>query len=70
MWRDAEMIELNQIFEHQSFIDTGVGFNPGSDFKHIRVHMGCAVKHGGRHKARLVAGGHLTEIDASAHGQH
>jgi len=61
VWRDAEVTELNQIDECKSFIDKGVGFNPGSDFKKIRVHMVCAVKHDGRHKARLVAGGHLTE---------
>jgi len=61
MWRDAEITELNQINEYKSFIDKGVGFNPGSDFKKIRVHMVYAVKHDGRHKARLVAGGHLTE---------
>jgi len=61
MWRDVEVTELNQINEHESFINKGVGFNPGSDYKKIRVHMVCAVKHDGRHKARLVAGGHLTE---------
>jgi len=61
MWIDAEMTELNQIDEQKSFIDKGVGFNPGSDYKRIQVHMVCAVKHDGRHKARLVAGGHLTE---------
>jgi len=44
-----------------SFIDKGVGFNPGSDHKRIRAHMVCAVKQGGRHKAPLVAGGHLAE---------
>jgi len=43
------------------YIDKGVGFNPGSDYKRIQVHMVYAVKHDGRHKARLVAGGHLTE---------
>ena len=56
-----KITELNQIDEYKSFIDKGVGFNPGSDFKKIRVHMVYAVKHDGRHKARLVAGGHLTE---------
>jgi len=61
MWRDAEITELNQIDEYKSFIDKGVGFNPGSDFKKIQVHMVYAVKHDGRHKARLVARGHLTE---------
>jgi len=35
MWIDAEMTELNQIDEYKSFIDKGVGFNPGSDYKRI-----------------------------------
>ena len=35
MWKDAEMTELNQIDEYQSFIDKGVGFKPGFDFKKI-----------------------------------
>jgi len=61
MWIDAETTELSQIDECKSFIDKGVGFNPGSDCKRIRVHMACAVKHDGRHKVQLVAGGHLTE---------
>jgi len=61
MWRDAETTKLNQIDECKSFLDEGVGFNPGSDCKIIRAHMAHAVKHDGRHKARPVAGGHLTE---------
>jgi len=51
MWRDAEITELNQIDECKSFIDKGIGFNPGSEFKKIQVHMVHAVKHDGRHKA-------------------
>ena len=31
-------------------------------FKKIRVHLVFAVKHDGRHKSRLVADGHLTDI--------
>jgi len=61
MWIDTETTELNQIDEHKSFINKGVGHNPGSDYKCIRVHMAHAVKHDGRHKARSVAGGHLAE---------
>ena len=61
MWKDAEVTELSQIHEYKSFIDKGIGFDPGHEFKKIRVHMVYAVKHDGRHKARLVAGGHLTE---------
>ena len=60
-WRDAELIELAQIHEYQVFINKGRGHNPGKDWKKIRVHFVYAVKHDGRHKARLVAGGHLTD---------
>jgi hypothetical protein len=61
MWRDSELTELSQIDEYKSFIDKGVGYDPGPEFKKIKVHMVYAVKHDGRHKSRLVAGGHLTE---------
>jgi len=61
MWTDAEMTELKQIDEHKSFVDKGVGHNPGSDCKRIRAHMAHAVKHDGRHKARLADGGLLAE---------
>lgn len=37
-----------------------IGFRPGTDYKKIRCHLIFAVKHNGRHKRRLVAGGHLT----------
>lgn len=60
-WKKAEETELRQIDEYKSFLDKGVGFKPGNDYKKIRVHLVYAVKHDGRHKARLVAGGHLTE---------
>ena len=33
---------------------------PQMDTKQIRVQLIFAVKHDGRHKARLAAGGHLT----------
>jgi len=35
MWIDAETTELKQIDEHKSFVDKGVGCNPGSDCKLI-----------------------------------
>ena len=60
-WQDAISIELHQIDEYDTFTDKGKGFNPGPDYKKIRVHFVFAVKHDGRHKARLVAGGHLTD---------
>jgi hypothetical protein len=60
-WRDAIDVELQQIDEYDTFIDKGDGHKPGPDYKKIKVHLIFAVKHDGRHKARLVAGGHLTE---------
>ena len=61
MWRDTELTKLSQIDEYESFIDKGEGYDPGKEYKKIRVHMVYAVRHDGRHKAHLVAGGHLTE---------
>jgi hypothetical protein len=42
--------------------DQGKGVDIPKGFKTIRVHLIYDVKHGGRHKARLVADGHLTDI--------
>ena len=36
-------------------------YRPSNDYKRITVHMVYAVKHDGRRKSRLVAGGHLTD---------
>ena len=61
-WVDAERTELTQLQEYKTFSDKGKGAPPPSGYKKIRVHFVYDVKHDGRHKARLVAGGHLTEI--------
>ena len=60
-WAIATKIELAQIMEYNTFQDKGIGYRPPPDYKKIRVHLVFAVKHDGRHKARLVAGGHLTD---------
>ena len=60
LWYEAEQKELAQIDEYETFDQREKGFTP-EGYKKIRVHMVYAVKHDGRHKARLVAGGHLTE---------
>ena len=36
------------------------------DYKQIRLHFVFDVKHDGRHKARLVADGHLTNVPLSS----
>lgn len=60
-WKDAEKVELTQIDDYDTFTDYGKGGKPPDGYKKIRVHFVYAVKHDGRHKARLVAGGHLTD---------
>jgi hypothetical protein len=63
MWADAEHAELSSIQGYQSFTDRGPQGSAKipKGYKKITVHMVYAVKHDGRHKARLVAGGHLTD---------
>ena len=63
-WTEATKLEMGQMKEYDVFIDKGE-FNPGKipkDFKKIKVHLIFAIKHDGRHKARLVADGHLTDV--------
>ena len=60
LWYEAEQKELAQIDEYDTFEKHAKGYKPAG-YKKITVHLVCAVKHCGRHKARLVAGGHLTE---------
>jgi hypothetical protein len=64
LWGDATALELGQIDEYVPFIDNGhhTKVIPPNGFKKIRFHLVFDVKHDGRHKARLVADGHLTDI--------
>jgi hypothetical protein len=63
-WGDAIALELGQIDEYATFIDKGhhTKDSPPNGFKKIRAHLVFDVKHDRRHKARLVADGHLTDI--------
>ena len=63
-WADCTDLELQQMQDYHVFIDKGLLSDTGIPigFKKIRVHLIYAVKHDGRHKARLVADGHLTDI--------
>ena len=53
---------MKQLDEYDTFKDIGKNAPISSDYKKIRVHLVFAVKHDGRHKARLVADGHLTDV--------
>jgi hypothetical protein len=65
-WQNATKMEMDQLHEYDTFQDKGIGTHPGEDFKKIRVHLIYACKHDGRHKARLVADGNLTEIPVNS----
>jgi len=60
-WQDAERTELAQLDEYETFQDLGENATVPEGHKKIRVHMVYDVKHDGRYKARLVAGGHMTD---------
>ena len=60
-WADAMSLEMLQLQEFTTFKDLGRGAPAPDSYKKIRVHFVFGVKHDGRHKARLVADGHLTE---------
>ena len=58
-WGDAISLEMKQLMDYQTFKDYGHKVPLGH--KKIRTHLVFAVKHDGRHKARMVADGHLTD---------
>ena len=62
-WADAERLEKDQLFEYETFDDRGHRSTsaPPRGYKKINLHFVYDVKHDGRYKARVVAGGHLTE---------
>jgi len=60
-WYDATSLEMQVMDDYQVFKDTG-SKTPPQDYKLITINILFDVKHDGRHKARLVAGGHLTDV--------
>jgi Reverse transcriptase (RNA-dependent DNA polymerase) len=60
-WKEAEATEMRQLLEYNIFIDKGTNCTPTSGYNKIHCHMVYNVKHDGRGKACLVAGGHLTD---------
>ncbi len=59
LWHDAIQKELDQIKEYETFI-THSSNTPPEGYQFVCVHFVFAVKHDLRRKARLVAGGHMT----------
>jgi hypothetical protein len=54
---------MKNLAKYKTFIDNGKGGIPPEGYKKICCHMVYDVKHDGRHKSRLVAGGNLTELN-------
>jgi hypothetical protein len=61
-WQDSTKLEMAQLDDYDTFKDYGHSVKPPDGYKKIRVHLIFAVKHDGRHKSRLVADGHLTDV--------
>jgi len=67
-WRDATRVEMDQLDEYDTFHDKGHKDNIDEilksldGYKKIRTHLVYDVKNDGRHKARMVADGHLTDV--------
>jgi hypothetical protein len=63
-WADAAPLKPTQIDDYRAFIAKGhhTKVKAPLGYKKIRVYLSFDVKHNGRHKARLVADGHLTDI--------
>jgi hypothetical protein len=53
-------MELESVHSYNVFIDKGSTIPAG--YRKICVHLVFDVKHDGRHKACLVANGHLTDV--------
>ena len=60
-WEDVEKVEIKQLFDYKTFKDLGLGAGTPENYKQIQCPFVYDIKHDGRYKARLVAGGHLTE---------
>ena len=53
---------MDQLDEYNVFIDKGKDPTIPPGYKRIRTHLIYDIKHDGRHKARCVADGHLTDV--------
>jgi hypothetical protein len=63
-WVGSTRMEMQQHDKYSTFTDKGKD-GKVDVYKKIRVHLIYAVKHG-RHKARLVADGHLTDVPVNS----
>jgi Reverse transcriptase (RNA-dependent DNA polymerase) len=57
----SDTMEMKHLAEYKTFLDQGKDSMVPIGDKKIRCHVVCDIKYDGRHKSRLVAGGHLAE---------
>jgi hypothetical protein len=62
LWCDAVALEMSQLNDYNMFKDLGYKAEAPAGYKKIRMHLVFDCKHDGRHKARMVADGHLTMV--------
>jgi hypothetical protein len=64
LWREATDLEILQLAEYDTFRDLGnkETASPPKGYKKIHTHLMYDCKHDGRHKAWMVADGHLMDI--------
>jgi hypothetical protein len=64
LWREATDLEMSQLAEYDTFRDLGHKDTapPPTGYKKIHTHLIYDCKHDGRHKAWMVANGHLMDI--------
>jgi hypothetical protein len=64
LWQEATNLEMSQLAEYDTFRDLGHKDTapPPTGYKKIRTRLVYDFKHDGRHKARMVADGHLMDI--------
>ena len=67
-WGDSDGLKNAQLKEYDVFDDRGhkTTTSPPDGYKKITAHFIYAVKHDGRYKSGVVAGGHLTETPAES----
>jgi hypothetical protein len=64
LWQEATNLEMLQLAEYDTFRDMGHKdtASPPTGYKKIHTHLIYDCKHDDRHKAQMVADGHLTDI--------
>jgi hypothetical protein len=64
LWREATNLEMSQLAEYDTFRDLGHKDTAPlpTGYKKIHTHLVYDCKHDSRHKARMVADGHLMDI--------